>query len=86
VLVTPGVLVQHPLREEHEHQQADGERRLDHHQRSQQQGHDLQRPTKDRQACAEEPASTPDQVPSQCQAQMLLVGRLLGVHSLEGDP
>jgi hypothetical protein len=41
VLVAPGVLAEHPLGEEHQHEQAGGERRLHDHQRSQQQGHHL---------------------------------------------
>jgi len=80
------VLAEHPLREEHQHQQAGRQRRLHEHQRSQQQGDHLQRPAEDRQACAEQPARAPDQVLGQRQAQVLLVGRLAGLHRLEGDP
>jgi hypothetical protein len=41
VLATPRVLVQHPLREEHQHQQSGSERRLDDDERRQQQRDDL---------------------------------------------
>lgn len=44
VLGAPGVLVQHPLREEHQHEQPSGERRLHDDQRREQQRDDLQRP------------------------------------------
>jgi hypothetical protein len=37
VLVAPGALAEHPLGEEHQHQQAGGQRRLHDHQRGQQQ-------------------------------------------------
>jgi hypothetical protein len=80
------MLVEHPLREEHQHQQPGRERRLHHHQRSQQQGGNLQRPTEDRQARPGQPACASEQVEGQRQAQVLLAGRLLGVHRLEGDP
>jgi len=86
VLVASGVLAEHPLGEEHQHQQAGGERRLHEHQRRQQQRDHLQRPAEDRQACAEQPARAPDQVLGQREAQVLLRGRLLGVHRLERDP
>ncbi len=86
VLVAPGVLAEHPLRDEHQHEQAGGERGLDDHQRRQQQGEDLQRPAEDRQPRAGEPASAPEQTPDERHAQMLLVGRLPGVERLERDP
>jgi len=86
VLVAPGALAEHPLGEEHQHQQTGGERRLHDHQRGQQQREHLQRPAEQRQAGAEQPACTPNQAPSQRQAQVLLVGHLLGLHRLEGDP
>ena len=56
VLVAPGVLAQHPLAQEHQHEQAGRERRLHHHQRRQQQRQHLQRPAEDRQPRAEQPA------------------------------
>jgi hypothetical protein len=86
VLVAPGVLPEHPLGEEHQHQQTGGERRLYDDQRRQQQGHDLEWPAEDRQAGAEQPARPPDQVLGKRQAQVLLWGRLLGLHRLERDP
>jgi len=86
VLVSSGVLAQHALGEEHQHQQACRQRRLDHHERGQQQSHDLQRPAEDREPRPEQPAGASDQPPGERQAQVLLVRRLLGVHRLEGDP
>jgi len=86
VLVGAGVLAKHPLAEEHQHEQAGRERRLHHHERREQQRDHLQRPAEDRQARAEHPTSAPDEAPHQRQAQVLLVGRLLGVHRLERDP
>ena len=50
VLVAPGVLAEHALAEEHQHEQAGRERRLHDDQRSEQQRDDLQRPAEDRQA------------------------------------
>ncbi len=73
VLGAPGVLAEHPLREEHEHEQAAGERRLHDDQRSEQQGDDLQRPAEDRQARSEQPASAPQEPPGQRQSQVLAV-------------
>jgi hypothetical protein len=86
VLGAPGVLVQHPLREEHQHEQPGGERRLHDHQRREQQRDDLQRPAENRQARSEQPARATRQAPCERQAQVLIVGRLLRVHRLQGDP
>jgi hypothetical protein len=80
------VLAEHPLTDEHQHEQARGERGLHHDQRREQQRDHLQRPTEDRQARAEHPAPTLDQAPDQRQAQVVAVRRLLGVHCLERDP
>jgi len=86
VLVTPGVLAEHPLAEKQQHDQAHRQRGLHHHQRREQQREHLQRPAEDRQARAQHPAPAPDEPPDQGQAQMLFGGRLLGVHRLQGDP
>ena len=86
VLVSPGVLVQHPLAEEHQHEQARGERRLNDHERCQQQRDQLQRPAEDRQSGAQQPAPTSRQAPRERETQVLYAGRLLGVHRLQGDP
>lgn len=86
VLVSPGVLAQHPLAEEHQHEQARGERRLNDYERCQQQRDQLQRPAQDRQASAQQPAPTSRQAPREREAQVLHAGRLLGVHRLQGDP
>jgi hypothetical protein len=53
VLAAPRVLVQHPLREEHQHEQAGCERRLHDDERREQQRDDLQRPAEDRETRAE---------------------------------
>ena len=71
--------------EEHQHEQAAGERRLHDDERSEQQRDDLQRPAEDRQAGAEQPACAAEQAPGQRQAQVLAVRRVLGVHRLQGD-
>jgi len=86
VLHAPCVLVQHALREEHQHEQAGRQRRLHDDQRRQQQGDELQRPADDRQARPQQPARAAHQAPGERQAQVLFVGRLLGVHRLQGDP
>jgi hypothetical protein len=86
VLVFAGVLAQHPLGEEHEHQQPGRERRLDDDEGGEKQRDHLQRPAEDREARAEQPAGPPDQSPDEGEAQMLVVGRLLGIHRLERYP
>jgi hypothetical protein len=85
VLAPAGMLVEHPLRREHEHDQARGERRLDHHERGEQQRDDLQRPAHDGHRRAELPARFAQQPPGERGSQMLIVGRLLGLGGLEGD-
>jgi hypothetical protein len=82
MLVSPSVLAKHPLAEEQQHQQANGERRLHHHERRQQQRQHLQRPAQHRQPGAEQPAGTLKQPDHQRRAQVMLAGRLLGVHRL----
>lgn len=86
VLRAPGVLVQHPLGEEHQHEQSRGERRLHDDQRRQQQRDDLQGPAEYRQRRAEQPARAPHEPPDERQAQVLFLRRFLGVHRLQGDP
>jgi len=86
VLGASGVLAEHSLAEEDEHQQAGGQRGLYDHQRREQQRNHLQRPAEDRQARSEHPASVPDQAPDQSQAQVVLARRFLGAHRLQGDP
>jgi hypothetical protein len=65
ILVASRVLVQHPLREEQQYEQSGGQRRLDDHQRSQQQSDHLQGPAQNRESSAEQPANTSDQTPDQ---------------------
>lgn len=86
VLRAPGVLVEHALREEHQHEQAGGQRRLHDDQRREQQRDDLQRPAEDRQARTKQPARATHQAPGERQTQVLIVRRLLGIHRLQGDP
>jgi len=86
VLVAPGVLAEHALPQDQQHQQPAGERGLHHQQRRQQQRQHLQRPAQHRQAGAEQPASPPHQATDQRRAQVLLVRRLARVHRLQRDP
>jgi len=86
VLVASRVLAEHPLAQEQQHEQPCGERRLHHHQGREQQRHDLQRPAENRQSRADQPAGTPEESLHERQSQVLVVGSLLGVHRLEGDP
>jgi len=65
VLVAPRVLAEHPLGQEQQHQQAHRQGWLHHHQRSQQERHNLKRKAKDRQAGAQQPAHPPDQAPDE---------------------
>jgi hypothetical protein len=80
------VLAEHPLAEEQQHEQAHGQRWLDHHERRQQQGHDLQRPAEHRKPGARQPARAPQQVEGERGMQVLGVGGPLGVHRLQRDP
>lgn len=86
VLAAPRVLVQHPLREEHQHEQTGCERRLHDDERREQQRDDLQRPAEDRETRAEQPACAAQQAPGEREAQMLAGRRVLGVERLQRDP
>jgi hypothetical protein len=86
VLASSGVLVQHPLSGEQQHEQAYRERGLNHDQWRQQQGHHLQRPSEDRQAGSRQPSRLPQQVERQSWMQVLGVRGALGVHRLQHDP
>jgi len=86
VLLAPGVLVQHPLGEQHQHEQAGRERGLHDHEWRQQQRNDLQRPTEDRQAGAEQPARPAHEPPRERQAQVLAARSFLRVKRLQGYP
>jgi hypothetical protein len=86
MLIASGVLPEHPLGDEQQHEQAHRERRLHHHQRSEQQREDLKREAEDRKAGAQQPARPPEQAPREREAQVRVVGRLPGVHRLQGDP
>jgi len=86
VLIASRALVEHPFGQQHQHEQARRERRLDDHQRRQQQRHDLQWPAEDREARAEQPARALGQIPRERETQVVLARGLLGVHRLQGDP
>ncbi len=86
VLVAPGMLAEHALAEEQQHQQANRERRLHDHQRGEQQRQHLQRPPQYRQCGPEQPARPAHQANDQRHPQVLLAGGLLGIHRLQGDP
>jgi len=86
VLVASGPLSKQALGEEHQQHQSCRERRLDDHERGQHQRHDLKRPAEHREPRAREPSRAPGQAPGQSQPQVLLVGRLLGVERLQGNP
>jgi hypothetical protein len=86
VLAAARVLVQQPPAEPQQHDQPGRERRLHDHQRHQQQRRQLQRPAEDRNAGAGQPASAPEQVAGQPEAQVLGVRDALGVHSLQPHP
>ncbi len=72
--------------DEDEHYQARCERRLDDDERREQQRDDLQGEAEDRHPCAEQPAFAPQQPPCERKAQVLVVGRVLGLRRLEGNP
>jgi len=86
VLVAAGLLVQHALAGDHQHQQPGRERGLHDDKRREHQRHDLQREPEDRHARAEEPAAAPHEPPRKREAQVRVLGRLLGIHRLERDP
>lgn len=86
VLVASGVLPEHALSDEQQHQQARGQRGLHDHKGREQQRYDLQRPAENREAGAEQPPGALDQSRDQRDAQVLLVGRLPGIQRLQGDP
>jgi hypothetical protein len=86
VLVAAGVLAQHALPDEQQHQQAGSQCRLHDDQWRQQQSHNLQRPAEDRQSRSEQPAGASEESRDECQPQVLLVGCLACVQRLQGDP
>jgi hypothetical protein len=85
-LGSSGVLAEHPLAEEQQHEQPRRERRLHDDQRRQQQRENLQRPAENRQARAEHPAGAPEQPPHERHPQVLLPRRLSRIQCLQGDP
>jgi hypothetical protein len=86
VLAPAGVLAEHPLSREHEHDESRRERGLHDDEGSEQQRDHLQREAEDRHPGAGEPARAPEQSPREGETQVLLVGRALGLCRLVGDP
>ncbi|TMK27397.1 MAG: hypothetical protein E6G62_00250 [Actinobacteria bacterium] len=86
MLVASAMLAEQALGEEHQHQQARGERGLDDDERREHQRDDLKRPAEHRETRSGEPACPPGKTPCERQPQMLLVWGLLGVQRLQGDP
>lgn len=86
VLVSSRVLAEQALREEHEHDQARGERWLHHHERGEQQRHYLERPAEHGHPGAEQPARPAHEPQRERRAQVLIVGGDAGLGCLERDP
>ncbi len=86
MLVASGMLAEHPLREEQQHEQPDRERRLHDDERREQQRDHLKRPAGDREPGADQPARALGQPPRQRESQVLVGRRLLGVERLDRDP
>jgi len=86
VLVAPGWLAEHALGDQQQHQETGRQCWLHDHERSKQQRQHLQRPAEDREPCAEQPASAPDEARDERQAQVLVMGRFPGIECLQGDP
>lgn len=86
VLVASGVLAEHPLGKEQQHEQTSCERGLNDGEWREQQRDHLQRPAEERQPGAEQPTRSSDETPRERQTQVLLVRRLLGVRRLQRDP
>jgi len=86
VLAPSGMLVEHALAEEQQHNQPNRHRRLHHHERGKQQSHHLQGPAEQRQARSRQPACPPQEVQRERGMQVLGVGSALGVHRLQHHP
>jgi hypothetical protein len=86
VLAPARVLAEHPLRGEDQHDQARRQRWLHDDQRSKQQRDHLQWEAEDRHPGAEQPARAPQQPPGKREAQVLVLGGLLGLGRLIGNP
>jgi len=86
VLGASGMLAEDALGQEQQHEQPDRERRLDDHERREQERHDLKRPAEYRQTRAQEPARAARQAPHERHAQVLVRRRLAGVERLDADP
>jgi hypothetical protein len=86
VLAPAGALVEHPLADEHQHQQAAGERRLHDDERREQQRDHLQREAENGQRRARQPACAHGELPQQADAQVVLGVHLARVERLKGNP
>ena len=86
VVASPGPLAEHPLGEEHEHEQPRREGRLDDDERGEQQGDDLEREAEDREPRAGEPAGPLHELAGQAHAQMVSLVHLAGVEGLQRNP
>jgi hypothetical protein len=86
VLAPAGVLAEHALAEEQEHEQSHGQRRLNQYERGEQEREDLQWPSEHRQAGPCQPARPSDQVQGERRMKVLGVRGPLGVHRLQRDP
>jgi len=80
------MLPEDALRDEHQHQQAGGQRRLHHDQGRQQEGEHLERPAQHGEAGAEQPARLAHQPQGERYAEMLLARGRLGLGGLVGHP
>lgn len=85
-LAAAGMLAEHPLSEDHEHEQTGRQCGLHHHERSEQQRRYLQRPPEDGKPRPEQPASAPSELADQAQTQVVLLADLTCVQGLQGDP
>ena len=85
MLAPSGVLVEHALADEQEHEQPARQRGLHDHERRQQQRHDLQREAEHRQARSRQPARPPGELADQTDTQMVPGIDLTRIERLQGD-
>lgn len=86
VLARAGALAEHALADNHQHRQAQRQRRLHDNQGCEAEGHHLQGPAEHRQGGAAQPAHTPNQAQRERHTQVLLLGGLARVHRLQRKP
>ncbi len=85
VLAPAGALAEHALADDHQHGQAERQRRLHDDERREAEGQHLQRPAKHREGGAAQPAHAADQPERERHAQVLLIGRFARVHRLQRE-